>query len=72
MFESISPGIYEILWEMNIYNLLRAQRFQFITKIFHNVIINYYIFYYHFLLKSQFFNSNLLILLHCRIVILLP
>ncbi|RGB34603.1 hypothetical protein C1646_742712 [Rhizophagus diaphanus] len=35
-FESISPGIYEILWEMNIYNLLRAQRFQFITKIFHN------------------------------------
>jgi hypothetical protein len=37
-FESISPGIYEVLWEMNIYNLLRAQRFQFITKIFHNVI----------------------------------
>ncbi|GBB87250.1 hypothetical protein RclHR1_01370009 [Rhizophagus clarus] len=35
-FESISPGIYEILWEMNIYNLLRAQRFQFITKIFRN------------------------------------
>ncbi|CAI2165986.1 19879_t:CDS:2 [Funneliformis geosporum] len=33
-FESISPGIYEVVWEMNIYNLQRAQRFQFVTKIF--------------------------------------
>ena len=37
-FESISPGIYEVVWEMNIYNLQKAQRFQFITKILHQVI----------------------------------
>ncbi|CAG8469243.1 15793_t:CDS:2 [Funneliformis caledonium] len=34
-FESISPGIYEVVWEMNIYNLQKAQKFQFVTKIFH-------------------------------------